>query len=117
MFSEAIAEFEKTREMAPSQTFAVAGLAHAYAAARKRIEALQVLNELQAMSKRGYVSSFDIAIVYMGLREYQKAFEWLEKAYAERSGWLVYLNRDPRFDEVRSDARFQELVRRVGLPP
>jgi len=115
MFSEAIAEFEKTREMAPSQTFAVAGLAHAYAAARKRIEALQVLNELQAMSKRGYVSSFDIAVVYMGLGDHSKTLEWLDKAYAERSGWLVYLNQDPRFDGVRSDGRFQELLRRVGL--
>jgi hypothetical protein len=105
----------KRREMAPSQTFAVAGLAHAYAAAGKRIEALQVLNELQAMSKRGYVSSFDVAVVYMGLGDHSKTLEWLDKAYAERSGWLVYLNQDPRFDGVRSDGRFQELLGRVGL--
>jgi len=117
MFSEAIAEFEKTREMAPSQTHAVAGLAHAYAAAGKRIEALQVLNELQAMSKRGYVSSFDVAIVYMGLGDHPKTLEWLDKAYAERSGWLVYLNQDPKFDGLRSDGRFQELLRRIGLAP
>jgi len=115
MFPEAIAEFQQAREVIPSLTFATAGLAHAYGVSGKRSDALQWLNELQAMSKQHYVPSFDIAIVYMGLREYQKAFEWLEKAYAERSGWLVYLNRDPRFDEVRSDARFQELVRRVGL--
>jgi len=116
MFPEAIAEFQQAREVGPpSITFAIAGLAHAYGVSGKRSDALQWLNELQAMSKQHYVPSFDIAIVYMGLREYQKAFEWLDKAYAERSGWLVYLNRDPRFDEVRSDARFQELVRRVGL--
>ena len=94
----------------------MAALAHAYAVSGQRSKALQTLNELQAMSKRGYVSSFDIAVVYLGLGDLPKAFEWLDKAYAERSGWLVYLNQDPRFDGVRSDGRFQELLRRVGLP-
>ena len=57
-----------------------------------------------------------MAIVYSGLKDKDQAFRWLEKAYEEREGNLVYLNVEPRFDAIRSDPRFHELVRRVGLP-
>jgi TolB-like protein/DNA-binding winged helix-turn-helix (wHTH) protein/Tfp pilus assembly protein PilF len=68
-------------------------------------------------SKREYVKPYEIAQLYALEGEKEQAFAWLEKAYREHSGDLVLLLREPSFDELRSDQRFQELMRRVGLPP
>ncbi len=57
-----------------------------------------------------------IATIHAALGEKDLAFEWLQKAYEDRSGWLVYLKIDPMFDPLRSDPRFTDLLRRVGLP-
>ena len=116
MFEKAIAEFQKTRTLSPASTFATAGLGHAYAMAGDRAEATQILRELIEQSKKGYVPAFDVAVVYTGIGDDEQAFEWLEKAYAERSGWLVYLKRDPRFDALHANPHFQDLLRRVGVP-
>ena len=93
----------------------VASLSHAYAVAGKRGEAVKLLAELQEQSKREYVSPYGMAIGYIGLREKGQAFEWLEKAFAERAGWLVLLKVEPRFDSLRADPRFADLVQRIGL--
>lgn len=63
-----------------------------------------------------YVPSLAFAVFYIDLGEKDKAFEWLEKAYAEREPWLSNLKVDPQFDSIRSDPRFKDLVRRVGIP-
>lgn len=73
------------------------------------------IGELKELSKHRYVSPFEIALVYIGLGEREQAFRWLEQALEERSFWLVLLNVDPRFDHLRADPQFQDLVRRVGL--
>jgi hypothetical protein len=57
-----------------------------------------------------------MAIVHVGLQENDEAFKWLQRAFAERSLWMGYLNVEPQFDLLRSDPRFTELLRRVGLP-
>jgi hypothetical protein len=62
------------------------------------------------------VSPFEIALIYVGLGDTSRAFEWLERAYLERSDLLVYLKVDPRLDPIRSDRRFKDLVARVGIP-
>ncbi len=81
----------------------------------KRGEALKVLADLKAASKRRYVPSYEIAVIHAGLGDKDEAFAWLQKAYDDRdSSWLVDLNVDPRFEPLRSDARFVELVRRIG---
>jgi len=116
MFERAIAEFQKTRTLSPASTFATAGLGHAYGMAGNRAEAVQILRELIEQSKKGYVPAFDVAVVYEGIGDDEHAFEWLEKAYAERSSWLVYLKQDPRFDSLHSNPHFQDLLRRVGVP-
>ena len=95
----------------------VAALGHAYALAGKRDEALKVLDELKELSKEKRVSPGDMALLYTGLGQREQALEWLEKAYEERCGDLAYLKVDPRFDSLRSDPRFQNLLRRIGLPP
>ncbi len=74
------------------------------------------LHKLQEFSKRSYVPADAIDKVYTGPNQRQQLFEWLDKAYVERSPWLVNLNVDPMFDVLRPDPRFRELVQRVGLP-
>ena len=68
------------------------------------------------MSERRFVSAFLVAGIHVGLGQKDKAFEWLEKAYQERSGRLVYLGVERAFDPLRSDPRFADLVRRIRLP-
>jgi serine/threonine protein kinase/Flp pilus assembly protein TadD len=79
-------------------------------------DAKRVITDLKALSKKRYVNAFEIAIIYLGLGEKDRTFEWLENAYRERSDVLVYLKVDPRLDAIRSDPRFADLVRRIGIP-
>ncbi len=117
MFEQAIAEFRKAIALTEGFPVAKASLGHAFAAAGKRREALEVIEHLAKQSKRSYVSAYDMAAIYVGLGDKDRAFEWLQKAYAEHSSLLVHVKWDPRFDPLRSDPRFQDLLRRVGLPP
>lgn len=71
--------------------------------------------ELQRYAQTRYVCSYDIAMIYVGLRDNDTAFEWFERALQERTVRLCELN-DPAFDELWSDSRFQALVQKVGLP-
>jgi len=71
---------------------------------------------LEQLSKERYVSAYDIALVHTGLGDKEQAFEWFEKAYQERSAALSWLKVDARLDQLRSDPRFADLIRRVGLP-
>ena len=78
-------------------------------------EALKIIAELADTGKRTYVSPYQVAAIYAGLGDQDQTFAWLQKAYEERSDWLVNLTNDQRFDDLRSDPRFADLVRRVGL--
>jgi hypothetical protein len=78
-------------------------------------KAKEVLNQLEAFAKSRYVPSYLVARVHLGLGDIERVFELLEKALDERYGYLAYLNVEPMFDGIRTDARFEELVRRVGL--
>jgi hypothetical protein len=77
----------------------------------------RVLDQLGATSKQRYVPALSFAVVYVGLGENEQAFLWLEKAYVERTNSLAYLKVDATWDPLRSDPRFADLVRRIGLPP
>lgn len=114
-FSEAFAELQQARRLNDSAQ-PLAALGHAYAAAGQRAEAQQTLGELQTLAQHKYVSPYDVATVYATLGEKEQALDWLEKAYADRCGWLAWwLKVDPKFDSLRGDPRFVELLRRVGL--
>jgi Flp pilus assembly protein TadD len=89
-------------------------LGHAYAVAGRRADALAVVEELGGRGRRGYVSPYDLATVYVGLNMPDKTFQELEAAYAGRAYGLVYLQVDPRFDPIRSDDRYRDLIRRIG---
>jgi hypothetical protein len=88
-----------------------------YAVSGRKADALRVLDELERLSKQRHVSPCLIAFIHAGLGQTDPAFQWLEKAYEERSAWLVYAKVDPKYDNLRSDPRFSNLLRRVGLLP
>lgn len=116
MYKEAIDEINQAIHLSNGDTRARATLGHAYAVAGKRDEALKVLAELVKDSERRYVSPYFIALIYLGLRDDDQAFAWLQKAYEERQPYLILMKVEPIFNEVRADPRFADLVRRVGIP-
>ena len=116
VYVQAIAEFQTAMTLSGRSPLYTASLAHAYAMVGNRSEVRKLLDELNEVSKRRYVPSYQLAVVYAGLDEKDSAFKLLENAYAERSGSLIYLNRDPRLKNLHSDPRFVDLVRRIGLP-
>jgi eukaryotic-like serine/threonine-protein kinase len=115
-YDEAIAEFKQVLNLSPGKPLGIATLAHAYALSGNRAEAKKGLAELHELSKRRYVSSAAIALIYVALGDKDQAFVWLEKADNERDANLARLPVDPRFDSLRDDPRFVDLVRRVRLP-
>ena len=110
-----MAEFEKTLVISPGNTSGLAGLGYAYAVTGRRAEAQKVLDQLTDLSKQKYVSAVFRAYIYAALGEKDKAFEWLEKGYEDRSTYTIKV--DPFFDPLRSDPRFADLLRRMNLQP
>ena len=114
---QAIPEYKKAVELTQGDTDAVAGLAHAYATAQQRENAKKILRELLQKSRISYVSPYMIGTIYAALGDNDRAFEFLEKAYQEKSPDVAYfINADLRIDGLRSEPRFQDLLKRVGLP-
>jgi adenylate cyclase len=87
----------------------------AYGAGGRKREANQVANELLQLQKQRYVSPMAFVYVYTGLGDKDRAFAWLEKAYQERSNHIAFFKVSPTVDLLRSDARFADLLRRIGL--
>ena len=115
-FDEAIRDFQEAVKRSPANPNFLAALGHAYAVSGRRAEALKIIEELsKPEAGETEVPAFYIVLVYAGLGEKDKAFEWLEQAYRDRSGSVRYLKVEPRLDPLRSDPRFSELMRRVGL--
>jgi len=116
MIKEAIVEFQNALSHWKDNSLPLAALGHAYGISGKKKEAREILDKLLEMSKGKYVPAYDIAAVYVGLGEKLRTFEWLAKAFEERSGFLVYIKCDRRFDGLRSDPRYEALLKRIGLP-
>jgi hypothetical protein len=95
----------------------LAFLGHAFAVSGKRDDALKTLDQLKEISRQRYVQAYNFAIVYAGLGEKDKAFQWLERSYQEHAPRMMRLKVDPFLDNLRSDPRFDDLVRRIGLSP
>jgi tetratricopeptide (TPR) repeat protein len=116
MIKEAIIEFQNALSHWKDGPLPLAALGHAYGVSGQKKEAQGILDRLLEKSKRTYVPGYDIAAVSMGLGEKDRALEWLSKALEERSGFLVYIKCDRRFDGLRSDPRYESLLKRIGLP-
>jgi serine/threonine protein kinase/tetratricopeptide (TPR) repeat protein len=127
MYDEAIKELRSLikapvsgpvpNEVIASDTEAAASLGFAYAMAGKKAEAQDILRKLQSLSERRYVSGIYFAIVYAGLKDNDHAIEYLNKAYEARHPGLVLVRIEPMFDSLRSDARFEQLVKRFEPIP
>jgi len=117
MYPEAIAELQAALRLGGGHPRYVGRLGHAYGLSGNRGEALKILAELTAQSKRGYVPALAIAEVYLGLGDKERALEWLGKAVEERSAGVSWLKVVPLFDPLRSDPRFTDLLRRMNLAP
>ena len=114
MNGEAIAELQKAVELSGGSPTCIASLARAYAASGKTSEAVKLLNDLKKHSNGGYSDASEIAVVYAALGDKDQAMHWLEIGYEERFNPGVLLR--PGFDPLRSDPRFQDLLRRIGFP-
>ena len=112
----AIAEIKQAVTLSEGHSNPTAALGHAYAVAGKRAEARKVIGELEQLAKQKYVSPYFIAVIYAGLGDRDQTFAWLEKAYQERHQYMTLIGVEPVFDPVRSDPRFANLIRRIGLP-
>ncbi|MFN2441826.1 MAG: winged helix-turn-helix domain-containing protein [Thermoanaerobaculia bacterium] len=114
--AEGIAALEIADKKAGGLNAVLATLAYAYGRADRQSDALRALAVLKERAKTRYVAAFDIAIVYAGLGDSDATFEWLDRAFLERSTWLVHIKWDDRFATVRDDPRFVSLLARMGIP-
>lgn len=118
MYPEAIHEARKAIEISGARsTYSEAFLGYALAKSGKEAEARAVLEGFSKSSAERYVSPYDIALVYNGLGLHHEALGFLEQAYAQRSPKMVFLKVEPKWNNLRSNPRFQDLLRRVGLTP
>ncbi len=117
LYDLAISEIKKAVELSRRNPEYVGMLGYAYAISKRKAEARKLLAELKSTSARREVPPFWVAYIYVGLGEKDRAFEWLEKAFETHGIGPQMLKVDPVFDNLRSDPRFADLVRRVGLPP
>jgi len=116
MYPEAISEYKKALEVLGNGSVPLAQIGNVYGVSGNKAEAQKILDTLTSLSTHRFVTSYGVALVYAGMGEKDKAFLWLDKAYGERSQWLVWLKGDPRWVELRSDKRYPVLVNKVGLP-
>jgi tetratricopeptide (TPR) repeat protein len=117
MREQAISESERAVTLSGRAPARVVGLARAYAAFSKRVEAQKLLEELRDRARHGYVSPYHFAMIYIALGEQQQALASLDQAYAERDRYLTWLRVDDAFDPLRKEPRFQDLLHRIGFPP
>jgi Tfp pilus assembly protein PilF len=115
LYPEAVAALEKACTLSGRNPLPLASLGYALGAMGATSEAEKILRELVEMSGRRYVSPHYLAVVCMSLGKNEQAIAWLERAYQERSLWLVSIMSDFRFDSLRSDPRFSALLKRIGF--
>jgi eukaryotic-like serine/threonine-protein kinase len=112
-FQEAVEELKEAGDFT-AEPYATIG--YVYGRMGRAGDARKVIADLRELSKKGYVAPTNFAKIYIGLGDKDQAFAWLEKGYQQRDFWLTFLKGEPTFDSLRSDPRFQDLVRRIGFP-
>ena len=114
-FDEALAVYRRGYDLSRGEAASVMLLAHIFAVMGRHPDARRHLGELEDLSRRQFVPSLYMAFVHVGLGNHDDAFAWFDKAYEERSNYLVYLGVEPALDGLRSDPRYVRLMRRIGL--
>ena len=117
MFDQAIAEARKAKELSGVSSQAIAFEGYALTKSGKQAEARALLATLLQSSTKHYVSPYSIALLYNGLGERDKTLTWLERGYVQRDPKMVFLKVEPKWNNLREDPNFQDLLRRVGLMP
>ncbi len=117
LYTDAVRAFRAAEVAAPELLDCIALQGYAHARAGSRREALKQLNKLRRLARRRYVPAFLLATVYLGLGEQDKALRFMEKEYDARGWYLLLIGQAPQFDTLRSQPRFQALVRRMNFPP
>ena len=112
MYPEAIEELETAKRLSGGSPICMSTLAYAYGVSGRRDQAQKILNNLIAQSNDS--NAAEIALIYVSLDDHDRAMTWLEKGYTERFNPSILLR--PGFDKLRSDSRFRDLQRRIGLP-
>jgi TolB-like protein/DNA-binding winged helix-turn-helix (wHTH) protein/Flp pilus assembly protein TadD len=115
LHDQSLEELQTAANLSGNSPLYLAQVAVAFASAGKKSEALQIVAQLQSISSTRYVSPYGVAQIYAALSDKEQTFKWFQLAYDDRSVWMSYLAVDPLFDSVRSDQRFQDLLRRVHL--
>ena len=116
-YQAAITELNRARPISGDWSWIVGELGYVYALLGNRAEADKIINELNGRATREYIDPGLVAYIYIALGDKDRAFAWLDKAYQQRSGIIGFLQIEPKFDPLRSDPRFQDLERRMGLAP
>lgn len=114
--AEAIEEFQSIYKLDAEAYLAMGFMGYTHALAGQRAEAETLLNVLEEISQRKYVSPYNILVIQLALGRYDRVFELLEQLYQERNDWLVWLKVSPELQVIRDDARFKDLLKRVGFP-
>jgi adenylate cyclase len=116
MYREAITELERAVNLSGNSPVYIASLAHAYGLAGRRSQARKMFDDLRKVSKQRCVSCYDLALASLGMGETDQVFTLLAQAVEEHSPRAAFLGVDPRFDGLRTNARFNELMSRIGPP-
>ncbi len=116
-YEMAVTEGENAVALSGGGPLMRAALAHTYGTSNRTRDALEILESLTKLAKQKYVAPYFFAGIHIGIGENDHALEYLERAYEEKSHWLIYLHMDPSMDTLRDDPHFRDLIRRVGLPP
>jgi TolB-like protein/DNA-binding winged helix-turn-helix (wHTH) protein/Flp pilus assembly protein TadD len=116
LHSEAVDELKRAANLSGGSSLYTAQVGVAFAVAGRNRDALRMARELEIMSRTRYVSPYGLAQIYSALNKKDDTFKWLQMAYDDHAVWMGYLAVDPIFDRYRSDERFKDLLRRVGLP-
>ncbi len=115
-YPQALEELQKAASLSHDSPQTLGALGYAYGVSGNRLAAEKVLSQIMEESKNRYVSPFYVAQIYVGIHENDKALDWLEKAFRDRSNAVVFLKVDPELNDLRSLPRFQSLLARLGLP-
>ncbi|MGC1648258.1 MAG: winged helix-turn-helix domain-containing protein [Candidatus Sulfotelmatobacter sp.] len=116
LHSEAVNELKKAANLSGNSPLYTAQVAVALAVEGRSGDAFRIAHDLEAISRKRYVSPYGLAQIYAALNKKEDTFKWLQAAYDDHAAWLGYLAVDPIFEQYRSDERFKDLLRRVGLP-
>ena len=116
MYQEALPLMETATRLDPRNPMFLALLAYVHGDLKQGSDARRILEQLSSQARQRYIPALAFAVVHVGLDEKDQAFVWLEKAYDERASRLAILAEEPTWDRLRSDPRFDNLLRRIGLP-